>query len=187
MAEYLQDWDSRILLLTQLIANRTSCRKIRGNRARNFKFKITRSITRWIEFHSVLLPLLNDTICLHERIGNKERANPTHSEKNLTKKRRESTKKLTDTGRKWRKAPRPKRKQNQMIPERLISYFRRNVPFIRKVRVLCKKRLIFPRINGPIVTGAWATITDFYSTPDICTYEFCWIILSLHHQFQSVF
>ena len=24
------------------------------------------------------------------------------------------------------------------------------MPFIRKVRVLCKKRLIFPRINGPI-------------------------------------
>ena len=31
------------------------------------------------------------------------------------------------------------------------SYFRRNVPFIRKVRVLFKTRLIFPRINGPIV------------------------------------
>ena len=30
------------------------------------------------------------------------------------------------------------------------SYFRRNVPFIRKVRVLCKTRLIFPCINGPI-------------------------------------
>ena len=29
------------------------------------------------------------------------------------------------------------------------SYFRRNVPFIRKVRVLFKTRLIFPRINGP--------------------------------------
>ena len=26
------------------------------------------------------------------------------------------------------------------------------MPFIRKVRVLCKTRLIFPRINGPIVT-----------------------------------
>ena len=25
------------------------------------------------------------------------------------------------------------------------------MPFIRKVRVLCKTRLIFPRINGPIV------------------------------------
>ena len=24
------------------------------------------------------------------------------------------------------------------------------MPFIRKVRVLCKTRLIFPRINGPI-------------------------------------
>ena len=31
------------------------------------------------------------------------------------------------------------------------SYFRRNVPFIRKVRVLFKTRLIFPRINGPIL------------------------------------
>ena len=29
------------------------------------------------------------------------------------------------------------------------SDFRRNVPFIRKVRVLFKTRLIFPRINGP--------------------------------------
>ena len=28
---------SRILLLTQLIGNRTSCRTIQGNRARNFK------------------------------------------------------------------------------------------------------------------------------------------------------
>ena len=27
---------------------------------------------------------------------------------------------------------------------------RPGVPFIRKVRVLCKMRLIFPRINGPI-------------------------------------
>ena len=32
------------------------------------------------------------------------------------------------------------------------SYFRRNVPFIQKVRVLFKTRLIFPRINGPNVT-----------------------------------
>ena len=31
-------------------------------------------------------------------------------------------------------------------------FFRRNVPFTRKVRVLCKTRLIFPRINGPIVS-----------------------------------
>ena len=30
------------------------------------------------------------------------------------------------------------------------SYFRRNVPFIQKVHVLYKTRLIFPRINGPI-------------------------------------
>ena len=30
--------------------------------------------------------------------------------------------------------------------------FRRNVPFIRKVRVLFKTRLIFPRINGPTDT-----------------------------------
>ena len=27
------------------------------------------------------------------------------------------------------------------------------MPFIRKVRVLCKTHLIFPRINGPNITG----------------------------------
>ena len=34
----------------------------------------------------------------------------------------------------------------------MVSYFRRNVPFIRKVPVLFKTRLIFPRINGPTMT-----------------------------------
>ena len=31
----------------------------------------------------------------------------------------------------------------------VASHFRRNVPFIRKVRVLFKRHLTFPRINGP--------------------------------------
>ena len=35
------------------------------------------------------------------------------------------------------------------------SDFRRNVPFIRKVRVLFKTRLIFPRINGPNKGFLW--------------------------------
>ena len=33
----------------------------------------------------------------------------------------------------------------------VASYFKRNVPFIRKVCVLSKTRLIFPHINGPNV------------------------------------
>ena len=36
-----------------------------------------------------------------------------------------------------------------------------NVPFIRKVRVLHKTRLIFPRINGPIETFTNAIYRDF--------------------------
>ena len=39
--------------------------------------------------------------------------------------------------------------------------FRRNVPFIRKVRVLFKPGLIFPCINGPIVNSQGRN-SDFF-------------------------
>ena len=39
--------------------------------------------------------------------------------------------------------------------------FRRNVPLIRKVRVLFKPRLIFPCINGPIVNSQGRN-SDFF-------------------------
>ena len=43
------------------------------------------------------------------------------------------------------------------------SYFRRNVPFIWKVRVLFKTRLIFPRVNGPIAQGALLYMDTFWA------------------------
>ena len=39
--------------------------------------------------------------------------------------------------------------------------FRRNVPLIRKVRVLFKPRLIFPRFNGPVV-NSYGLNSDFF-------------------------
>ena len=43
--------------------------------------------------------------------------------------------------------------------------FRRNVPFTRKVRFLFKTRLIFPRINGPIISILTAQTIPSMPTP----------------------
>ena len=56
------------------------------------------------------------------------------------------------------------------------------MPFIRNVRVLCKTRLIFPRINGPILSKSVHSKTP---RKQVAT-EKCWLLMNELNVWQKI-